>query len=151
MARYVLLSFEDNAEAEKFVEEGIGIGRVLESMTGDLKMRFKILAMFAQPTQFCGGAAAGCTQTGRVRAYSRGKKYGWWVCVGCMKPAKHGPEKTARAVVSQGVNLLEGSSDDDVMTPFDQGWGAYGRKVEIPPPGEVPPVVSVNEGEAQTS
>jgi hypothetical protein len=61
-------------------------------------------------------------------SYTRGKKYGWWVCTTCYKPSGVGGfMKTLRAVLSQGVNQLP-DGNKDVAEVFDEGWGASGKE-----------------------
>jgi len=112
MARYVVLEFEDNEDAEHFV------GDVFYHYAGE------VVGLFAKPTQFCDGG--GCTR-GRVQPWARGAKFGWWVCRTCKKPTSAGGgEKLMHHVLSQAVNLLPGikQAPASVMT---EGWGALGR------------------------
>lgn len=71
MAVYVLLQFDDEQEAKDFC------GVVLQK-----KELIKLWGVFKKPTQFCD------CQGGRKTAmgFTRGLKYGWWVCAKCKKP-----------------------------------------------------------------
>lgn len=120
MARYVVISFDDNEKAEHFIA---GIPQVDD---------IKVVALIAKPTLFCETRGIGCT-TGRVKPWSRGKKWGWWICNGCYKPCppqgdteQEKEENLMRHTVSQGVNLLQDAANK-VATVFDRGWGALGR------------------------
>lgn len=132
MARLVVLSFEDNAAAEGFVKQIDNLEYLPEGAMGGVSNDYApidagvVEGVFALPTQFCEGGHGGGK---RSRSWSRGKKYGWWVCTVCMKPANISREKTIRAVVSQGVNLLKKAQE--FVTPFTEGWGSY-REQEIP-------------------
>ena len=110
MARYLLLSISDNETAENIAEYLSNGTDVVYLQPSEVKL----LGMYAQPTMFCNN----CSSGRRVRSYTRGKKYGWWVCTVCKKPSNVGEIKTARAVVSQGVNLLLDMSSE-VVTDFD--------------------------------
>lgn len=125
MARYVVLSFDDNEDAEIFIDH---IREAVESA--------EVLGLFAQPTQFCpASGSGGCSKGKRVRGWSRGKKYGWWVCSGCHKPSNF--VKTGlmyRHVIQQAVNLFPGiisqatnllDPEDKPASVHDEGWGAY--------------------------
>jgi hypothetical protein len=110
MARYVVLEFEHNEDADMFTQDMLHDG---ESVVG----------VFAKPTQFCkckGGK-------GRIHAYTRGRKFGWWVCSTCKKPQRvHKPDRLMRHVVSQGVNLLPGIKNAPASV-WTWGWGVLGR------------------------
>jgi hypothetical protein len=106
MARAVVLYFEDNEEAEAFIEENP-----------------KVALMVAVPTLFCEG---GHKKGKFSMSYTRGLKWGWWVCIHCKKPSNVGFAKTLRACLSQGRNLLE-DGDKAVSEVTDVGWGAAGR------------------------
>lgn len=110
MARYVVLSFPDNDDATAFVE-----GK---------DHRAEVVGVYAQPTMFC-ESFGGCS-TGRVKPFTRGTKFGWWVCSGCRKPVKLSAEKLARHIISQGTNLLD-VEGQEVAEVFDRGWGALGK------------------------
>jgi hypothetical protein len=108
----VVLSFDDNEAAEHFVTDPF------LHFGGDVE------GLFAKPTQFCG--SGGCS-TGRVKAFVRGKKFGWWVCSNCKKPTGVGtPSQMMRHVISQAVDL----APEAIQAPasvWTRGWGALGR------------------------
>lgn len=99
MARYVLLEFDDNADAEALVEAidaGIVISHEKRSF---LKPRLRGLWM--KPTQFCE-----CKGKGKnTRSFTRGTKYGLWVHSACKKPTR-GWGLGEHWFVSLGRNLL---------------------------------------------
>lgn len=111
MARYVVLEFEFNEDADLFVGDMLHDGE-------------KVVGVYAKPTMFC--ATGGCGK-GRVKAFVRGSKWGWWVCDTCKKPARvSDEEKLMRHVVSQAVNLLPKTSGA-VASVWTRGWGVLAR------------------------
>lgn len=82
MARYVLLSFSSNADAEYFVRAN---AKVVETCP------FEVTAVYGKPTQHCDpsdGHRGKRSGNRRVVGYTRGKKFGWWVCTACGKPER---------------------------------------------------------------
>lgn len=83
MAKYVLLQFDDDAEADRFlegVEEGdVGIG---DGITIAL-LKFAVRGIWRKPTKFCE-----CKTDMRRGGFRRGQKYGWWVHAKCGKPSR---------------------------------------------------------------
>src|SRR5690348_2365887 len=102
MARYVVLSFDDNEEAERFTRD------VQAYNQGTVE------GIFAKPTLFCpGSGAGGCAQGKRYRAWVQGQKWGWWVCTVCHRPSgAMSEEKRMRATISQGTNILALSQEE---------------------------------------
>lgn len=81
MAKYVMLRFEDDKEADILIE-AVQSGDVSKL---DTVLQFGsafVRAVFKIPTKFCE-----CTSV-KNRGWTRGKKYGWWVCSICHKPSK---------------------------------------------------------------
>jgi len=78
MARFILLSCEDNEEAERFVHEYQAF-----SDGGTIT----VVGLFGKPTNFCE-----CPESYGLNARSkRGAKFGWNVCVTCNR-AKFVPQ-----------------------------------------------------------
>ncbi len=79
MGRFVGLYFEDNGDADKFIEEW---NEPTDAISGR-----ELVALFAVPTQFCE-----CPHDDRTnpRRQVRGQKYGWWVHRDCGKPLVNG-------------------------------------------------------------
>lgn len=85
MARHIVISFEDNDEAEEFMA-----ALKVEGATffQDKEQHFKhidpskvaVIGVFAKPTKFCQ-----CPYTEDMKTV-RSKNYGWYVHVGCNKP-----------------------------------------------------------------
>ena len=119
MARFVFLSFDDNAEAEAFAEAfQEGQGKVLfatkfldDDPTNESGAAYKVqeytgngavVAMFFKPTQFCHcGFKKG-------DAFGRGKKYGLFVHTACGKPNAALEERGVldSMLTSFGYNLM---------------------------------------------
>lgn len=77
MARYVLVAFEDNAEADKFVNAAKVYAT--DERTSMSEVFGEVVGVFFKPTQFCE-----CPTLGNM---SRGKKFGAWVHT-CGKPVR---------------------------------------------------------------
>ena len=113
MARYVVLYFEDNAEAESLVHRH----DPLNPQEGELK------ALVPAPTKFCDGAACILSGSKRGRGWTRGLKFGWWVCSICRKPSRRWGQSYA-AVLGAGKNLLDDSDPLKGSIPgYDQSRG----------------------------
>lgn len=86
MARHLVISFEDNGEAEEFMAALKIEGAVFFQ---DKEQHFKninpkqvgVTGVFAKPTRFCQ-----CEGTGEEIKTVRSKNYGWYVHVTCNKP-----------------------------------------------------------------
>lgn len=97
MAKYVLLSFDNDEDADILLRDAQEYpdGRLLTPVQEN-DLPFKIVAVFKKPTQFCQ-----CTpEERRGTVGTRGRKYGWYVCGRCKKPAANGSQVI--------YNLLEG-------------------------------------------
>lgn len=103
MARYVILYFEENGDADAFLEGVHPLGHGA----------YEIKALVPAPTLWCDMAHGGKKTD---IAYTRGKKYHWWVCRTCGKPTKAWGSSYS-AVVSAGVNLLDRDQDEP-----PRGW-----------------------------
>jgi ribosomal protein L37AE/L43A len=75
VARYVVVEFDDNDEADSFVNT---LGVFNPSDDGS---SMRVIASYMKPTQFCE-----CPKPEEKSV--RGKKYGLWVCRMCNKPHK---------------------------------------------------------------
>jgi hypothetical protein len=140
MARYLLLSFNDNEEAEAIAKLLVN-DRTAVINEGSIEC--EVVGLFAKPTQFCVNTqSGGCTQGKRYRSFVRGTKYGWWVCAVCKKPAGLPHGKEPRHVVGQGTNLLPTLlTDNEIDIPesvsqgiasvFDRGWGQLNREYKL--------------------
>lgn len=131
--RYVILSFEDNADADTFIADTLTSDAIHEA-----GIQTEVVGLFAVPTIFCDSSGAGgCRPSGRrLAGFSRGMKYGWWVCAICKKPVKpKSDEKLMRQVIAQGRNFITQPLEEtappyapsDVASVNDVGWGVSGR------------------------
>jgi len=90
MARVIILSIEDNAEAEDFARWLLEGKAPTAEAEGDLPVvppGAKIEAMIARPTVGCRGPHR---VPGRLRSehgWTRTQRFGWWVCSVCKKPS----------------------------------------------------------------
>lgn len=101
MARYVMLQFESDEDAINFVEyiqdskpDKDGWEKLLVSIGHSL-----VRGVWKKPTLFCQ-----CTSIKR-RGWTRGKKFGWFVCSECKRPSLQWAKGDAW-YVSLGTNLL---------------------------------------------
>jgi hypothetical protein len=109
MAKYVLLAFDNDAEADKFVDIVVQDREVIawsvgQDVTEAVPLPATVRAVYKKPTQFCH-----CVR-GKRDGFTRGKKYGWWVCDKCHKPTKAWAEGD-QWYTSLGRNLLPVSMD----------------------------------------
>jgi hypothetical protein len=126
MARVIVLSFEDNESAEMFAKallrEGPTAGRPFVPPSA------KIEAMIARPTAGCRGPHRIPGKIKSEHGFSRTKRFGWFVCGQCKKPAQ--------AVVDRFIeNMLGGSNDllPEVLgsEPKQPRWLAGKALVEV--------------------
>lgn len=115
MAKYVLLSFDDDKAADEFVQR----------FTDDVQERATyqrigiyafVRAVYKKPTKFCE-----CTGV-KNRGFTRGKKFGWWVCAQCGKPTSAWAAG-AHWFLALGKNLLP----VDNRAPEYRGDGVFAR------------------------
>lgn len=119
MARYVVLAFDSNAQAETLVEDWWNSLQTAP-MDEDGKPRVRLLTpvqendvechvvgLLAKPTLFCNPEDGHLKSVGKTgRGFTRGMKYGWWVCAICKKPTK-GWAAGWKPVVADARNLLQ--------------------------------------------
>lgn len=75
MALHVLLSFDDDADAVKYIND---------TLTGVVRVE----GIYKKPTQFCDNMDTNTHGNRRVQGFTKGQKWGWWVCAQCKKPKK---------------------------------------------------------------
>jgi hypothetical protein len=106
LAKYLVLSFEDDEDADAVVAE------ILSHAPNQLGISVEpgqfyactVLAVYKKPTKFCK-----CTSI-KKRGWTRGKKYGWWVCDQCKKPSE---KATRPEAVTTYRNLLSTPSSSE--------------------------------------
>lgn len=106
MARYLVIEFRNNEDADKLAE------KVLESSRMGKPMR--VVGLFAKPGKPCM-----CPDWQRVNygdknqpvGIARGERFGWWVCERCSRPRRAGHTL---------VNLIKPSetfAEGDIIDP----------------------------------
>jgi hypothetical protein len=91
---YVVLRVDDDSKLEQLLEEDIP----------RLQSGIETVGLFRAPTNFCDpsdGHRGKKTEAG----WTRGKKYGWWVCGKCKKPSRLWGTNL-NAVFTSSYNLL---------------------------------------------
>lgn len=115
MARYVVLSFEDNDAAVRFAD-GVTANNVIidERIYPDstvFEVEATVIGVYGQPTLFCEGhpKEPHASSNRRTRAWVMGGKYGWLVCTTCHKPAgkNYVPDLLAKVTLKTAKNLLK--------------------------------------------
>lgn len=79
MAVYVLLSFDKDQDAKDFVK------KMIDNIEPVVVDQAEVRGVWQKPTMFCksgDGHRGKKTEAG----WTRGRKYGWWVCGKCGKP-----------------------------------------------------------------
>lgn len=74
----VVVEFEDDQVAKDFVSD------IVKGYQGP---SIKVTAAYKKPTKFC-DPSDGHQKGKGTRSFTRGRKYGWWVCSVCGKPTK---------------------------------------------------------------
>lgn len=123
MARVVILSFENNAAANKFVKDlnasqnsdEVASSKVAEM--GLIAMSYsKLEALLARPTLACEctkGLGIRSQQYKAVAGFGKTTKFGWWVHSACKRPTKLVVDRFIHnLIISGGNNLLQ-----QVLTP----------------------------------
>lgn len=118
MAKYVLLQFDEDRQADDFVEQIQKNGSAImdDHGGGVWSVSATVRAVFKKPTKFCDCKGV------KNRGFTRGKKFGWWVCAQCGKPT---PAWAAGAhwFMALGKNLLP----VDNRAPEYRGDGVFAR------------------------
>lgn len=94
MAMYVLLSFDDDDDAKAFVED---------QLAGHSFRTEVVEGIYKKPTQFCDRTDT-IHGSHRVIGWTKGQKWGWWVCAICKKPSPVASKNVPNEV--SGFNLL---------------------------------------------
>jgi len=121
MAVYVLLTFDKDDDAKKFVKQTLEDGNVFDAgqefCENDERFSATVRGVWKKPTLFCTREKPGCRA--KSRGYTRGRKYGWWVCTGCGKPATLWAQGNAW-FTALGTNLIPQSQLAPEYRP--PGW-----------------------------
>jgi hypothetical protein len=86
----ILVEIEKEEDAKEFARTILNVGAYL-SPGGELENGWTIGARlrgaWRLPSKFC-NPGDGHRRSGKIQGWSRGKKYGWWVCTDCGKPTE---------------------------------------------------------------
>lgn len=117
MAKYVVLQVDDDREADKVIDalqRGDYIGLEAPLVFGTTK----VVGVFKKPTLFCDSVVGRHSSKKTQGGWTRGLKYGWWVCAICKKPSKRWADNL-NAVLGAARNLLDdtmGSGEDPSLS-----------------------------------
>jgi len=94
VTKLVILEFEDDKEADKFVEEGNGVW-----IDMGYTAKAEVIGVYKYPTVFC--------ECVPQKGSTRGAKFGWWICSNCCKAMQgwHPAKNLAPAVKWLSRNL----------------------------------------------
>lgn len=92
---YVLLAFDNDEAAKEYVRD-------LQSQDEE---GFQVAGMYKKPTIFCDPLDGNHKANRRVVGFTKGTRWGWWVCAICHKPTKNAWKDRERDT-SFGYNLL---------------------------------------------
>jgi hypothetical protein len=124
MARYILLAFDSDAEADAFanaatIEGGIFYLKPDTHFANVDTKKVTVRGVWQKATKFCEcGTAPG-------DSYIRGKTHGWWVHRKCMRPTAAWA-RGDHYFLSLGVNKLPVSR----AAPEWRGTGVYGHNLD---------------------
>src|SRR6478609_2303574 len=112
MARYVVVEFPDNAEAESFVRQVMEQNRFARQ--DRLPFLSRIVGVFVKPGKTCECGDRNKANYGDKNWHhatiARGEKFGWWVCSRCNRPRAAGHQLVNQIVASE---TYEGTSFND--------------------------------------
>lgn len=120
MGRYVLLEFDDNVAADKFVES---LQMAQEGTDGGVDRDFEagmiaaahstVTAVFSKPGGLCKCEA-------QTKDSVRGKKFGWWVCPDCKRPKPRMGQVLPNMLDPEGVPTRNKEMNLSVKWLFDE-------------------------------
>lgn len=93
----VVLEFADEQEAKEFIKAALKPGYLHYSKVYSLEegvsigmkeVSAKVIGVFKKPTLYCNPADGHRNRKKTYQGWTRGKKYGWWVCSLCGKPTE---------------------------------------------------------------
>lgn len=103
MARYVVVEFDSNEEADAFVQQAFSDNKVARKTKQPLIMR--VVGVFVKPVSTC---VCFGWERGNVGAknwahsdIALGEKFGWWVCTRCNKPRRGGHQLNNQIKMSE--------------------------------------------------
>jgi hypothetical protein len=109
MAMYVLVAFDDDQHAKNWIKVQETYAARRKALTDEEAPadtgNYEVVAMYKKPTMFCNVMDGNHPSTRRVIGFTKGTKWGWWVCARCSKPR----EMYVEGIVANsgfGYNLL---------------------------------------------
>lgn len=115
MSKYVLLAFDSDTDADAYVEF-VRNARAVQASWGTGTKPADVRGVYKKPTKFCSCHGI------KKRGFTRGRKYGWWVCDQCKKPTV-GWGRGDHWFLALGRNLLP----IDESAPEYRGDGVFAR------------------------
>jgi hypothetical protein len=122
MARYVVLEFDDNNDAQQFIERVNAENA--ENRRDRLSFRRRVVAIFVKPGTTCYCWDWQHTNYGdknREHGIARGEKFGWWVCTRCKKPRKAGHQLVNQILPSQTYEGIQHEGFEFGVTGLEVG------------------------------
>lgn len=116
VAFLVLLDFVNEEEALTFVDDILeNVGKAVLTPVQENNVHPTVVGVYKRPTQFCP-----CSSN----SFTKGIKYGWWVCNGCRKPKRlywrNALSGRRGFGIPEAYNLLEDYFEiDKDLTPED--------------------------------
>jgi hypothetical protein len=109
VAVHLMLDFDDDEDAKKFIRDNVQSGAVTASPQHPA-LKAKVVGVWKKPTSFCnigdGHRAAYLRNVGpKGGGWTRGRSYGWWVDPACKKPTSEWAAGNGWHL-ALGVNLL---------------------------------------------
>lgn len=109
MPYFVLIEFDDDEKAKKYVQDTLSKEEFHEGLLLDPVPIFKAVAVWRKPTMWCDNSD-GHRKKKTASGWTRGRKWGWWVCAICGKPSLGWVEGSLwRFDSAFGYNLLPDS------------------------------------------
>jgi len=120
MAVYVLLAFDDDDQAHTLVEDMLRTPYAdILTPSQENNVHATVRGVWKKPTLFCDPSDGHLKSKGKFsHSFSRGKKYGWWVCAQCGKPREAWARGNAW-YTALGTNLLSKEIAPEYRPP---GW-----------------------------
>ena len=91
MARYVVVEFNNNADADEFVRQMSDDNK--DRRKAGLSFAWRVVGVFVKPGRTCtcsGWEKGNCGAKDWPFGIALGEKFGWWICDNCNKPRRGG-------------------------------------------------------------
>lgn len=103
MARYVVIEFPDNEDAEEFIRRTNDLNE--DARKEKLSFRRRIVGVFVKPGKTCECLDRNKANYGDKNwphaTIARGEKFGWWVCSRCNRPRAAGHQLVNQLLMSE--------------------------------------------------